>query len=263
MRQSTKWSCIYLDGDVFVEGVFGLTWFPSAKAEQARDRWEAATDDVITLLTRKHTSWSVIRALYDSGKNVVMIPNVDQDANATTHPESKQDATRKGKAAERCVPNVTGSNRGSGAGTNSKIEFSPKEWVQGTKGKAGRAADEILMHELCHAIRYAAGQRNQCFEGTVRGFRNQEEFVAVTITNVFSSETHRALRRDYEGFHRLPRQTAVFDDRGKKTVVDLHDPEVFCKSYRRQLTEFKRHHSTLARRLASLKFIRWNPFAYL
>ncbi len=84
MRQSTKWSCIYLDGEVFVEGFLGLSWFPSAEAEQARDRWEAATDKVITFLTGKHTSWSVMRALYDTGKTVVIVPNVDQDANATT-----------------------------------------------------------------------------------------------------------------------------------------------------------------------------------
>ena len=67
-------------------------------------------------------------------------------------------------------------------------------------GGAGSAADEILLHELVHCVRHMktwADQSLYNFTGMGDGFHNIEEFYAVLIANMYSSETGRPLRRDH------------------------------------------------------------------
>ncbi|RIK77215.1 MAG: hypothetical protein DCC68_17860 [Planctomycetota bacterium] len=264
MRPSKLWPRIFVDGDLFIEGFLGLTWCPSAEAKAARDKWENSVDNLIGVLTKKHVGWAVMKALHDSGHTLTIVPNPSKDCNATTYPESAQDAAKKGKEAEHCSKEAKGSNLGTGKGTSSKITFSPGQWVKNGQcavGAAGRDGDEILLHEMCHAMRYAAGMRTSCFETPV-GFGDYEELVAVTITNVFSSETNRTLRRDHEGFAALPATTGLFS-KGKKVQVNLHDPQTFCNWFRPQMENIAKSHRAFSSYLASKKFIRWNPFAYV
>lgn len=264
MRASKLWPRIFVDGDLFIEGFLGLTWFPSAEAKAARDKWENSVDDLIAALSKKHVGWAVMKALHDSGHTLNIVPNPAKDCNATTYPNSAQDAAKKGAEAEHCSKEAKGSNLGTGKGTSSKITFSPGQWVKNGQcavGAAGRDGDEILLHEMCHAMRYAAGMRTSCFETPV-GFGDYEELVAVTITNVYSSETNRTLRRDHEGFAALPATTGLFS-KGQKVQVNLHDPQVFCNWFRPQMENIARSHRAFASYLASKSFIRWNPFVYV
>jgi hypothetical protein len=67
-------------------------------------------------------------------------------------------------------------------------------------GGPGTAADEILLHELVHCARHMktwADPSLYNFTGMGDGFENIEEFYAVLIANMYSSETGRPLRRDH------------------------------------------------------------------
>jgi hypothetical protein len=265
MRRSTLWSAIQINGDVFLEGILGLTWFPSNEAERDRDRWENKVDRIITLLSKRHVSWTVMKTLSDSGRTVTIVPRQDSEetCNSTTYPESQQDAARTRVEAQDCSEPPVGDNLGTGKGTSVKITFSPEDWQKGGcyKGGAGRDGDEILLHEFCHAMRYATGQSNSCF-ASFAGFGSYEEFLAVVITNVFSSETGRMLRRDRWGHQPLPRKSILYRN-GKPCEVELHDAREFCNWFRPQLEELKRYHPGLVLRLKSLNWIKWNPFRYL
>jgi hypothetical protein len=265
MRYSTKWPNIILDGDVFIEGFLGLTWFPSAEAKAARDKWETEVDKVVTRLSEKTASWCVMNALYRSGKKLTIVPRKDFDCNSTTYPGNTQAAARSGTEAEHCSAAVKGTNAGIGGGTDSKIDFSPAQFATQGKcswGGAGRDADEILCHELCHAMRYGLGQRNACFTSPA-GWGDYEEFVAIVLTNVYSSETNRTLRKDHEGYVPLPTLSNVFNSKGEKSQVNLHDPQIFTNWFRPQLENLAKYQKPLTDYLAQRRHIKWNPFLYL
>jgi hypothetical protein len=64
----------------------------------------------------------------------------------------------------------------------------------------GMAHDEILFHELIHCVRHLrtwADVNSYRFLRMGNGFDNIEEFYAVLISNMYSSETRRPLRRDH------------------------------------------------------------------
>jgi hypothetical protein len=265
MRASNLWSAIKLDGDVFIEGFLGLKSHPSADAKRQRDNWENSVDSIITNLSKKVSSWAVMKALSDSGHTLTIEPNPVVECNATTFPKSAQDAARAGAEAEHCSKAIKGDNLGTGKGTNSKIVFSPgpfaKNGMCSVEG-AGRDADEILFHEITHAMRYAAGQRNSCFT-TPLGYRDYEEFVAVLFTNVYSSETGRSLRKDHSGYEKMPVTTALYNSKAEKVQVNLHDAQIFCNWFRPQMENMAKYQQTLVQRLAGSRHIRWNPFYYV
>jgi hypothetical protein len=264
MRSSSQWSAISINGDVYLEGFLGLTWFPSDQAKLNLKRYEDQVDNVVKTLTKRHTGWALLKTISDTGQTVSIEPNPTKDQNSTTYAQNAQDAAGKGLEAETCMKDPKGSNEGTGKGTPSRITYSPWQWgsVKGSNSNAGREPDEILFHELVHAMRYAAGKRNSCF-ASVSGFGEYEELVAVTVTNVYSSEIGRPLRRDHEGFDPLPAKTKLFNDQAKRVEVDLHDPQKFCNWFRKQLENFKKQHPWLTNRLAGYQHIAWNPFNYL
>ena len=265
MRRSTLWSAIRLNGDVFIEGFLGLTWFPSDEAKRRRDNWENSVDSIITSLSKKVSSWAVMKALSDSGHTLVIEPNPVFECNATTFPNSTQDAARAGKEAVDCSKAAKGDNLGTGHGTSSKIVFSPGPFAKtGTCSVtgAGRDADEILFHEITHAMRYATGQRNACFEVPF-GYRDYEEFVAVVLTKVYSSETGRSLRKDHSGYEKMPATTSLYNRQAEKVQVNLHNPQMFCNWFRPQIENINKYQRTLVKRLADCRHITWNPFAYV
>ncbi len=64
-------------------------------------------------------------------------------------------------------------------------------------GDAGHDPDQVLCHELVHALRRAA---KTAYKGTRK---KQEERLAILIANIYSSETNRKLRRRHKGHDEL------------------------------------------------------------
>ncbi len=83
-----------------------------------------------------------------------------------------------------------------------KVSFSPMTWS--TSGgcshawSAGASAMEVLFHELVHALRFSTKTLQK------RATSGQEEEIAILVTNIFSSESNRALRWNHQGFAKLP-----------------------------------------------------------
>ena len=105
-----------------------------------------------------------------------------------------------------------------------KVSFSPNGWFATspcfTNGAAGNAALEVLMHELVHALRFAAKTLGKSVSG------EQEEDLAILVTNLFSSETNRPLRRDHNGFNALPDSDPV-----KYYAANLRLINTFCQQH--------------------------------
>jgi len=105
-----------------------------------------------------------------------------------------------------------------------KVSYSPEGWFATSpcfkSGPAGAAAIEILFHELVHALRFAAKTMNKHVTD------EQEEEIAILVTNLFASQTHRPLRWNHSGFAKLPNNDPVtFYGRNLKLI------DIFCRQH--------------------------------
>jgi hypothetical protein len=75
-------------------------------------------------------------------------------------------------------------NRGTGAGSDVEIEFSPDDWP--ANGQYGSKPDEVLFHELIHSLRMLNGAFNPIPMPKI-GFENEEELMAITCQNIYMS----------------------------------------------------------------------------
>jgi hypothetical protein len=98
-----------------------------------------------------------------------------------------------------------------GHGSDVEIEFSTNRWntlgVPLDLGDAGASPDELLLHELVHALHMVRG-------GVVRepaedSFEYREDFYAILITNIYSSNLNRRLRRDHQSYSAISESEAI------------------------------------------------------
>ena len=86
-----------------------------------------------------------------------------------------------------------------GARSDADLFFTPGEYRLFRRQVAldmgpGRFADELLIHELVHALRCTWGLLDHsALVGCMRRFDDFEEFCAITVTNLYRSELHRPL----------------------------------------------------------------------
>jgi hypothetical protein len=81
---------------------------------------------------------------------------------------------------------------GAGGGLHALMHFSPDRLHAHGPGVR---ADQVLVHELVHAIRFIRG-RNLTYR-LAHHFDNWEEFFATLVENIYLSEHHRPLRADH------------------------------------------------------------------
>ncbi|MDH3594794.1 MAG: hypothetical protein OEU09_04040 [Rhodospirillales bacterium] len=94
---------------------------------------------------------------------------------------------------------------GQGTGSGSQLQYTPGFFVPGSRLHCidpgpGMAVDEALYHEIVHAAMNSAGAATpHPLRGFLQHFQSFDEYTAVIVTNVFSSETGRDLRGSYPG----------------------------------------------------------------
>jgi hypothetical protein len=108
--------------------------------------------------------------------------------------------------------------RGTGRGSDVSLAYSPWNWGHDAymwdatarnnfaeltgffPANPGQEAGEVLLHELVHALRAMSGRENSLPMG--RAFDTQEEFYAILVTNIYTSErgAARSLRGDHGMF---------------------------------------------------------------
>jgi hypothetical protein len=84
-----------------------------------------------------------------------------------------------------------------------RVGFSPFTFPSSFWKLPGASPIEILVHELTHAVRIVSkksfvGVPGELTEGEYYIARMKEEAIAMIVTNIFASETHRCLRLYYE-----------------------------------------------------------------
>jgi hypothetical protein len=135
-------------------------------------------------------------------------------------------------------------------GSNSIIMFTPHMWgkdgKRGTFGYAGPGsdADEVLFHEMIHGVRQMTGVSTDNKLGN--GYDNEEEFVAVVVSNIYLAEKKKnELRASHDGFAVLAR------------------PDDFLKTplHRQLLRKFRAAQPDLFEELADIPERKawWNP----
>ena len=268
MKYFPKVPNLFINADEFLNGFLGLNWFPSDSAKRQVDDYEKKVAALLFSLWGTYTSaWIMYEIGVASGKRVDIKPSEfapdefkknasdgDLAAKTGTRDGDYVNASKEGTPGRSCLPETKAERvQGTGKGADAIVAFQPERWSGGI-GKApgnqgpGSAADEILIHELVHASRLVRGYRNSCF-GAPRGWTDYEEFVAVVMCNVFSSETGRPLRFGHSGFQALPPAEST--------------SAAFLAKYKDYLDPIKTDHPHLFGALKRAPGIPFNPFALM
>jgi hypothetical protein len=96
-------------------------------------------------------------------------------------------------------------HRGTGKGADVQLKFSPDEHHKSKCDKAGpgSATDEVLHHEMVHALRVMQGKRNM-IPTKDPDYENDEEFLAIVATNVYiSAKSGTQFRAHHRGYAAL------------------------------------------------------------
>ena len=185
-----------------------------------QDTWEAGITlqlNNLTTIPPFQSSKAVVDALSRSGRATLIVPT--QPYATTTEPvESTEwlkrssnwkDATRTDAPPLYCAdgpvenrnstgtPLPLGGQKGSGRGSDTVINFTPQDYIK-TCALPGGRPDEVLLHEMVHALRMELGL-NLCL-GMDDGYDTSEEFYAILIANIYRSESgYRDLRANHNG----------------------------------------------------------------
>jgi hypothetical protein len=173
---------------------------------------------------------------------------VKYHTNAIASADSAIRSTLPGMAAgTRKSGNIA---KGTGTGSDSEIYFSPERL---RPGGPGFNPDEILFHEMVHAVRDTQGASTSGYK-LGEGYDNAEEFAAVVTTNVYMSEK---------------KQTALRADHGRGTLQQpekfLDSPQVPAPGARGLLSMFRLRQPRLFASLAAIDrgTAAFNPFRQL
>lgn len=148
------------------------------------------------------------------------------NCNAETHPESEKDAFKVGDRRTLFYgtpydPSKTGAKdvrferppkdfKGTGKGSDVTIFFDSEDGgCYNNHTQVSSHYDDILIHELVHALRMAQGLINYVPTQNHR-YGDVEEFLAIVVTNVYvSAKGGHRFRADHMGHHLLRRSLST------------------------------------------------------
>jgi hypothetical protein len=147
-----------------------------------------------------------------------------------------------------------------GFAVDCQIEFTPDTLDREDKADPGMRVDEVLLHELVHGLRRLVGRQGITPIDSI--WDSDEEFVAVLVANIYSSEIGRPLREGHIGLGWGSVCKPAITSRLPKS---LEDPKQFLayKNFRSLVQQFVNTHPTLASGLRSLVKVKFNPIAAL
>lgn len=143
---------------------------------------------------------------------------------------------------------------GTGAGSNAAVWFTPGEFSSTGcfKSSSGALPDEVFVHELVHAVRMTQGAYNPVpTTGRNASYHNDEEFLAIVVTNVYISAKNPSRKLVANHFD----YSALWDplDKSKGFVDDAENHELLSHYMNDSRWPFLKD-------LAKLKTIKFNPF---
>ena len=147
-----------------------------------------------------------------------------------------------------------------GRSYQAQLQYNPDVYMSGSlchirrHRSFGREPDQVLFHELVHAHRAASWllPHHEKLIAGLSGYQNEEEFLAVVLTNIYISETKgKGLRADYFSYDELegPLNSSI--------GFFASSPQVL-----RILTEFAKDQVFLFDEMAKVK-AQFNPLAVM
>lgn len=229
-----------------------------------RARYE---NDVVDLLSRIRSTGAgraLLNAIERSPHWTRIIPYMPRDKdwnNGSNRPHYVQNATREGHLVRDAKGRIeTPERRGQGLGTLTIISFiTPalaarlnfyeavavqKHFERPDATKLAQP-DEILVHELTHALRARRGVIDRRTVPKQSRYGTYEEFFAIVVANIYRSEIGRKGVRN--------------DNHGAMQLTFMSDKEfISTEKNRRHLRQFRRDHRQLFSDLKSVK-AEFNP----
>jgi|SRR5215204_713932 len=253
----------------------GIPGIPTAPATSSPEQNEpvkkAAAKDyengvfkVLLQIDQTQSGHALIGEIHRIGRTVTIVPliPVGQDwTGASARPFDETAATRKHwLKRDKDGDPYKDRERGTGAGSDCEIEFITSSLAQRVYSEPAiktpkkkpnplALADEILVHELLHAVRDMAGASFRRRVPRQPRYDNFEEFYAIVVANVYRSECGRSgVRSDNHSTF----ESMYVDGKG---FLRLH-------FNRMHLQRFCRRHENLAAELSKISTY-FNPFQHL
>lgn len=206
MRQHQTYQRIHIDG--FAEGPVPAEVYADVVGQGGAAFGRAAVfeDRVMALIDQidgRQTGRIILQHLQHVGgrrNGILILPASLRNSVSGTWP------ARPADAYARDQPVQASGARGTGRGT-SVILGLQIELGAGARCRFTGPPDAVLLHELVHAIRSITGTQQYI---KMRSYTRFEEFVAVTITNVYLSEIHQPLREGHDGCDQMIPDVARF-----------------------------------------------------
>lgn len=209
---------IYVDSQPWLRGFFGLDWFPSEESKERARRYEEWIQYLINKISKPATGFWMLSQINAAASLKVVIqpwipdPEAAKEQNATGLPYVKPENYRTASPVDKPSKPVDldhladlekKSNLGLGGGSNATVYITPWWYGKPHPKEPALDADELLHHELTHAMNSVQGVLR--LTGRSAGeFDTLDEFCAITLTNMYSAQTGRRLRRDHHGHTYLP-----------------------------------------------------------
>jgi hypothetical protein len=194
---------ITIDGSTAPTGA--SSWNPS--------QYETAVNGLLGQINGRGVGRAVIAAIAQP-MSVIPWPN-PSECNAQGEPTDWVAWTPAGQPILQCAGAATGAPWqpsgapviGSGTGSPARVRFTPGMWgpagmCAGTATGPGSQRVEVLLHEIVHGMRATVGLL--LCQALGLHYDTEEEFVAVTVTNMYMSEAGATqLRASHLGFQPL------------------------------------------------------------
>jgi len=174
-----------------------------AKYNFMRSNHEANVKGLLDAIASQHTGQTLFQLFRERPGHSVMIfpyifaPRYLEGSDADTRPVEPYAATAKNKpmvgasGKNFCTFKFDGARICRGTGTGSAVDIfflqaDPLGFFRRTN-----STDDMLLHELVHALRMVSGVDSPL--GVSGGYENQEEFLAVLVTNMYRSHRNKPL----------------------------------------------------------------------
>ncbi|HEY2018137.1 MAG TPA: M91 family zinc metallopeptidase [Bryobacteraceae bacterium] len=185
--------------------------------------------DIYSKILKNEAGQVIVEGIRDTGKDLVFMPRTGRDAethvcNADTYvpPSQREDRSPYGVSKlngnyyhgddddpdtpedERYIQVNTG-RIGTGKGVDVTIYFSPDDYYKSkcNHGGPGAQVDDVLHHEMVHALRSMQGQFNP-IPTKNKDYDTDEEFLAIVATNVYiSAKGGTRFRAGHHGYKLL------------------------------------------------------------
>jgi hypothetical protein len=191
--------------------------FALERYRQMKSGYEFRIKRELRMISARRTGNAILNEIRaSSGRTVSIQPylaNDDDDYNADVEDRDDAGATAKGMPILDKYDRTIGS--GSGEGSDVDLNFSPEIWGVYSESplQRGRYAtpakptgpasqpDEVLFHELVHSGRDLRGVSYTL--AVTQHYGNEEEFLAVVITNIYLAEKGQVNLRDSHMGHQV------------------------------------------------------------